>query len=110
MKNNVTIFDEIVTKKVMKICQENKITKYLDVASMLMVSESFIKKVFTGRSKFNLSHLYRLSIHLNTSINEFIPNNCDVKDYYNIENISEENLFSYKLKICNKGDKKYDFY
>lgn len=63
--------DRDIFDKVHRICLQKGCANYLDMATILGTSESFIKKVASGRAKFNLNHLRKFAEELE----------CDVKDF-----------------------------
>lgn len=70
---NILLLDRYIIERVFQLRKEKRIS-IKDIAELLNVEESFVRKIETYRNKYNIHHLFLLASYFEVSVNDFFPN------------------------------------
>lgn len=77
--------------------------KNIDLAMQLGVSESYIKKIISGKSHYNATHLWILADYLNVSVDHFFPPKNDFEQYKKIRPAATYQSYKKFINIISGG-------
>lgn len=77
--------------------------KNIDLAMQLGVSESYIKKIVSGKSHYNTTHLWILADYLNVSVDHFFPPKDDFEQYKRIRPAATHKSYKNFMNLISGG-------
>mgnify|MGYP005789635859 CR=1 FL=1 len=77
--------------------------KNIDLAMQLGVSESYIKKIISGKSHYNNTHLWILADYLDISVDHFFPPKNNFEQYRKIRPAATRDSYKQFMDLVSGG-------